>query len=155
MNSEEKIFAGAGYDPRSDGKRLSLQIERIRRLCADGDWRTLREIRVALETKYSPATFPESSISSQLRNLRKSPLSYRLDKRRRAGVRGAGSGIWLYRLLPPEPRPQLALFIEPAEKKTDRGPARTPSCSAGEFDDGTGRELFFREARRLASMASK
>lgn len=127
MKTAEKIFAGAGYDPQFDRYRLTLQVERIRRYMLLAGWKTLREIKADLEWTYAPAVFPESSISAQLRNLRKSPLSHRLDKRRRAGVHGPGAGIWEYRLLPPEPPPQLGLFIE---KQGDQPPAaaRVDTC---------------------------
>jgi hypothetical protein len=153
------ILAGAEYDSRLDGERLSLQIERIRTWALRRQWFTLREAREDLERLYAPTLFPEGSLSAQLRNLEKpgaGQLRCQKEKRRRAGVWGPGAGIFEYRLRPEPQGPQLALFIEPAEKKTDRAPAaRMPSRSAGDFDDATGRELFFREARRLASEASK
>jgi hypothetical protein len=93
-------FRGAAYVPRLDRARLSVQIERIRSYMLGVEWRTLREIKAALEVLYATTVFPESSISAQLRNLRKPGFSYRL-LRRRAGVRGLGAGIWGYLLLPP------------------------------------------------------
>jgi hypothetical protein len=104
VSSVGRTFAGAGYVPRLDRRRLSLQIERIRSyMLVVGEWRTLREIEGALEQTYAPAFFPESSISAQLRNLKKPPYSCQLLKRRRAGAHG----LWEYRLLPPELPPQL------------------------------------------------
>jgi hypothetical protein len=102
-------FAGAGYDPNVDRARLNMQSARIRSYMLLAGWKTLREIKTDLERMYAPAFFPESSISAQLRRLRKPPLSHRLDKRRRVGVHGPGGGIWEYRLLP---RSQLELFVE-------------------------------------------
>ena len=87
-------FRGAGYDPQFDRTRLSLQIERIRSYMLGVEWRTLREIKAGLEDIYAPAVFPESSISAQLRNLKKPGYSYRLLRRRRVGVRGPGAGIF-------------------------------------------------------------
>src|ERR1700730_4649554 len=102
----EKIFGGAGYDPQFDRARLKMQVERIRSYMLLAGWKTLREIKTDLERTYAPAMFPESSISAQLRNLKK--LGYSLLKQRRAGIHGPGAGIWSYRLLPPEL--QLGLF---------------------------------------------
>ena len=103
------------------------------------EWRTLREIKAALEVLYATAVFPESSISAQLRNLRKPGFSYRLLRRRRAGVRGPGAGIWEYLLLPPAPA------------QTENAAPDAIRVDAGsEPDDERGREEFFREARRIA-----
>jgi hypothetical protein len=120
MNPTEKIFGGAGYDPQFDRARLTLQVERIRSYMLLAGWKTLRGIKTDLERAYAPAVFPESSISAQLRNLKKPPYSHRLDKRRRAGVHGPGAGIWEYRLLAPERWPQVGLFVE---KQIEQPPA--------------------------------
>jgi hypothetical protein len=132
-------FRGAAYVPSLDRARLSVQIEQIRSYMLGVEWRTLREIKAALEVLYAPAVFPESSISAQLRNLRKPGFSYRLLRRRRAGVRGPGAGIWEYLLLPP------------ATAQTENAAPDAIRVDAGsEPDDERGREEFFREARRIA-----
>jgi len=95
-------FSGAVYVPTLDRARLTARQERIRWYMLRGEWRTLNEIKSALEEIYAPTVFPESSISSQLRNLKRPPHSCRLSKRRRVGVHGPGAGIWEYRLEPPE-----------------------------------------------------
>jgi hypothetical protein len=137
-----RTFAGTGYDPQFDRARLALLIERVRLHMLSVEWITLRELKLALEEKFPPAAFPESSLTAQLRNLRKPEYSYRLIKRRRAGTHGPCTGIWEYRLLPARPRPQLELFVE----KRDAA----PPAPGSEPDDGRGREKFFREARRIA-----
>ena len=131
-------FAGAVYDPQFDLKRLSLQIERIRAWALPRDWFTLREARVDLERLYAPTIFPESSLSAQLRNLKKFPLSYRRPKRRRA--RGP---VWEYKVLPPvqTESAKTAHKCAPDAIRVDTG--------SGEPDD-KGREEFLREARRIA-----
>jgi hypothetical protein len=106
-NDSTRIFGGPSYSAL-DRARLAAQIERIRDRALRIGWFTLREIKSDLEKIYAPAVFPESSVSAQLRNLKKSPYRHVLEKRRRVGSRGPGSGIWEYRLLPP--RPQLDLF---------------------------------------------
>jgi hypothetical protein len=82
-------FNGPDYDPKMDHGRLTHQLDRIRNLMIDGRWRTLGEIRSATGD-------PESSISAQLRHLRKPRFgAYKIDKRRR----GVGRrGLFEYRL---------------------------------------------------------
>jgi hypothetical protein len=138
-------FRGAAYAPRLDKARLTLQIERIRAWALARDWFTLREARVDLERLYAPAVFPESSVSAQLRNLKKIPISYRLLKRRRAGVHGPGSGIWEYKVRPPA-QIEKAITHPPDAGRIDAG--------SSEPDD-KGREEFLREARRIALESTK
>src|ERR1700722_16927130 len=105
-----QTFGGAAYEPKLDRARLSLQIERVRLYLLPGEWKTLHEMKAALEAMYAPAHFPEASLSAQLRNLRKEPYRLRIARRRRDGAHGAGAGIWEYALLGPTPQPQLGLF---------------------------------------------
>lgn len=137
-------FSGAAYTPDLDRARLTAQIERIRSYMLDAGWRSLREIKIALERIHAPAVFPESSISAQLRNLKKSPYSYRLEKRRREGIRGPRAGIWEYRLLPPT---QINFAFSASRVHPPRA---TRVEVSSEPDDGRGREEFFRAARRIA-----
>jgi hypothetical protein len=137
-------FGGETYVSSLDRARLSLQISRVRAYMLGVHWKTLGEIKLALEQLYSPTKFPEQSISARLRDLRKSPYLCRLERRRR----GTG-GTFEYQLLPAVSiRPQLALFVtEKIEKSERRLPAKT-----SEADDGEGRAAFFREARRVAGL---
>lgn len=58
------LFNGADYVPERDNARLINQHQTIFNLMKDGNWRTLSRI--------SKVTgFPESSISAQIRHLRK------------------------------------------------------------------------------------
>ena len=83
-------FDGAGYDPAQDQKRLEGQIARVFN-ASYNHWRTLFEIREITGD-------PESSISAQLRHLKKKRFgSWTLEKRRRAD----GSGTWEYRISDP------------------------------------------------------
>lgn len=76
---------GPAYDEALDGARIEKQHERIRELMRDGKKRTLGEI--AALTGY-----PESSISAQLRHLRKPKFgSWNVLKERIAE-----SGLWTY-----------------------------------------------------------
>jgi hypothetical protein len=148
MTSE--MDSGAAYVPSLDKARLSLQIERIRLYLLPGEWKTLLELKAALEAIYAPAHFPEASLSAQLRNLRKEPYRLRVERRRREGVHGPGAGIWEYRLSGREPEPQLGLFIEPNKCPEPVAPCAESRC---EPDDGKGREEFFRVARRIAGLS--
>jgi hypothetical protein len=81
-------FDGPTYQPEVDQERLSGQILRIRDLMVDGTWRTLGEIAARTGD-------PESSISAQLRHLRKVRFgAYLVDKRRRVD----GGGLYEYRV---------------------------------------------------------
>ena len=102
---------GPTFDKQLDGGRLKHQHEKIRdwMLAQDG-WKTLAEMRAALEC-------PESSISAQLRHLRKVQFGgYRVEKRRRSG-----KGTWEYRVMPPEKHLALSLFDEPMARTAARG----------------------------------
>lgn len=57
-------FNGPDYKPARDHARLTGQIERIFNIMRDGRWRTLRQIA-------NQTGDPESSVSAQLRHLRK------------------------------------------------------------------------------------
>jgi len=87
--SDPPNFSGPAYSQPLDQDRLAGQHERIRDLMSDGEWRTLQEIK-------SVTHDPESSVSAQLRHLRKPRFgSHDVDKRRRGG-----SGSWEYKVYP-------------------------------------------------------
>ena len=93
---------GPAYRHEIDAPRISTQQERIRIFMLQNSacdrWLTLGEIRSGLESRWT-ARFPESSLASQLRHLRKRAFgSYQLTKRRRGG---AASGIYEYQLTEP------------------------------------------------------
>lgn len=83
-------FDGSDYDPVLDHRRLTGQIHRVYSTMRDGAWRTLHEIHLATGD-------PESSISAQLRHLRKSRFgSHGVDKRRHGD---RSDGLFEYRLV--------------------------------------------------------
>lgn len=83
-------FDGHVYEHARDHTRLVGQMLRIRDLMSDGQWRTVHEIH--LETGD-----PETSVSAQLRNLRKVKFGgYTVDKRRRGGETSA---LWEFRVV--------------------------------------------------------
>jgi hypothetical protein len=91
---------GPAYNEKRDGKRIRRQLDDVRDHMLDGAWRSLPQI--ASETRH-----PEASVSAQLRHLRKERFGrYRVEKKRASD----GSGLWLYRLLPPLPDPRVPLF---------------------------------------------
>lgn len=91
--SASAVFAGAEYDPARDAARLTNQVECIRAVAIDGQWRTVEKLTAACRRRFPLVGFPENSVSAQLRNLRK--LGYRVDRRHVEGTRG----LHEYRLL--------------------------------------------------------
>lgn len=87
---KNREFQGSNYEAAFDYLRLKGQVKRIFLLMIDANWRTLREI--SDETGDG-----ESSISAQLRNLRK-PYhgSHTIMKRRRGEP---SRGVWEYQLI--------------------------------------------------------
>lgn len=81
------MFDGPAFDPARDAKRLTNQNARVFALMRDGEWRTLRDIAEGLG-------YPESSVSAQLRHMRKARFGAHTVERRY--VR---DGLYEYRLL--------------------------------------------------------
>jgi hypothetical protein len=82
---------GPEYQPEHDQERLNLQHEAIRDLMLDGTHRTLGEISAV-------TGYPESSISAQLRHLRKPRFgAYVVTKRRRGNEK---RGLYEYHVAP-------------------------------------------------------
>jgi hypothetical protein len=84
-------FNGPAYEPEYDHARLTGQLLRIWTTMKDRRWRTLHEIALATGD-------PESSISAQLRHLRKPRFGSHTVERRARGDRAAG--LHEYRLIP-------------------------------------------------------
>lgn len=82
-------FNGPEYDPVFDKERLTKQIGRVYQCMIDGEWRTLREIAESTGD-------PESSVSAQLRHLRKPKFGAYHVFRKPRGDRG--NGLYEYRL---------------------------------------------------------
>ncbi len=99
MGDEYKLpgsrFDGDDYVPPRDDPRLRTQIQRIFDLMRDSRWRTLSEIEVDTGD-------PASSISAQLRHLRKEKFgSHTVNKRHRGE---AARGWYEYQVIVREPR---------------------------------------------------
>jgi len=88
--NEEILYAGADYSPSKDNKRLTTQLNRIYECMKDGKWRTLSEIAYITDA-------PESSVSAQLRNLRKERFGGHTVERKSRGQRE--KGLFEYQLI--------------------------------------------------------
>ena len=82
-------FNGSNYVHAIDAPRLAGQMQRVFELMKDGAWRTLGEIAAATGD-------PESSVSAQLRHLRKSRFGSHVIEKRSRGDRTVG--LWEYQL---------------------------------------------------------
>lgn len=88
--SKDPRFDGSDIVPELDQSRLTGQIKRIFGLVKDGKYRTLSEISQLTGDG-------ESSVSAQLRNLKKERFgSHTLNKRRRGYPQ---EGLWEYQLV--------------------------------------------------------
>ena len=96
-------FDGATYDPALDATRLKSQLERVRTLMQDGQWRTLGEIQAL-------AGGSEAALSARLRDLRKPRFGAWIVDRRRVS-----NGLWEYRVLAPVGTVQAEMFAEAAK----------------------------------------
>lgn len=107
-------FQGSDYERQHDLVRLTNQLERIKALMSDHQWRTLREIEDVTGDN-------GASISSQLKNLRKKPQgAYTVEKRIRGDRR---DGLWEYRVgergTHTPVKPAVLLRAEAAERFAD------------------------------------
>lgn len=94
IEARRRRFDGPEYEPEQDRERLSEQHVRIRELMLDGQWRTLAEIATRTGD-------PQSSVSAQLRHLRKERFGAFVVDRRKRGDRK--SGLFEYCVRPPDP----------------------------------------------------
>lgn len=106
-------FDGAVYDRASDHSRLTGQILDVYEAMKDGQWRTVAEIEQL-------TGHPETSISAQLRNLRKKRFgAYAVDTRRRSG------SLWEYRVGQKGTHaPQHSLTVVRAQERAQCAEAR-------------------------------
>ncbi|MBL0320297.1 MAG: hypothetical protein IPP74_13555 [Alphaproteobacteria bacterium] len=86
------MFDGNTYEKENDYKRLLSQLDEIREIMIDGEWRTLSQLREL-------TGFPESSISAQLRNLRKQKMGSYTVNRKVVGDRK--NGLYSYQIIKP------------------------------------------------------
>lgn len=68
-------FAGSTFDAKRDGDRLKIQLDAVRSVMMDGQWRTLADIGGRVKA-------PEASVSARLRDLRKTKFGgYTVERR--------------------------------------------------------------------------
>jgi len=90
-------FNGSDYDHKRDSERLTNQYQRVFFLMQDGHWRTLRHIADSTGD-------PESSVSAQLRHMRKERFgNHTVEKKHE------GEGLYLYRVLVQEKQAVMEL----------------------------------------------
>lgn len=90
LELENVKFDGSDIDSEKDNLRLAGQLKVIYDLVKDGKYRTLREIE-------DQTNYPQSSISAQLRNLRKERYgSFNIEKRSRGDRE---NGLFEYRIV--------------------------------------------------------
>jgi len=99
----ESRFNGPVYDPAADKERLTRQIGRVYQCMISGQWRTLEEIAQLTGD-------PESSISAQLRHLRKPKFGGFVVSRRPRGDRA--HGLYEYQLSEPGASENKEFFEE-------------------------------------------
>lgn len=89
MNQLDLHFDGSDYVKEFDQERLTGQLKRIYALMKDGKYRTLREIEDLTNA-------PQSSISAQLRHLRKERFGSHTVNKKSRGDRT--NGLFEYQL---------------------------------------------------------
>lgn len=85
-------FGGKTYEPALDFERLDTQLAAVFRIMRDGQWRTITEIRFAIQSAAS-----EAGISARLRDLRKPQFGSHTVARQRRG--DGRTGTFEYRLI--------------------------------------------------------
>ncbi len=91
VNNTQRRFNGPVYDPAKDNQRLEKQIGRVFDIMKDGKKRSLQRIQADIESKHKIKD-PESSISAQLRHLKKPRFGgYTVNKER-----ATDGGTWVY-----------------------------------------------------------
>ena len=82
-------FDGPVYDPEIDHARLTTQLDAVRKLMSDGQWRTFDDIAFMVAGS-------TTSLSARLRDLRKPKFGgYTIERRRVARE----SGLFEYRMV--------------------------------------------------------
>ena len=87
MTQLQMQFKGTTFSASKDGKRLARQLESVKALLLDGQWRTLSQISEATGA-------PEASASARIRDCA-NKLGMKKERRRVPG----GNGLHEYRLV--------------------------------------------------------
>lgn len=94
------MFDGDTYQPELDIDRLKSQLDRVRWLMEDGEWRTLAQIQGIIGGS-------ESGISARLRDLRKEKFGSYIVNRRHRGE--PSFGLFEYQLIHEDKKPEFKL----------------------------------------------
>jgi hypothetical protein len=86
-------FGGKTFDEGQDGTRLRRQLNAVRVVMFDGQWRTLKQL--SKEVAARDVTAPEASVSARLRDLRKKQFGGFIVERQRIPN---GNGLHRYRV---------------------------------------------------------
>jgi hypothetical protein len=113
VTAQPSLFDGPAYSPAADNERLTGQIGRVWGLMRDGGWRTLDQIADATGD-------PPSSISAQLRHLRKRRFGAHVVNRR-----NEGDGLYAYQLVPQGP------LLDGHDRGLDPPAVPCPTCGSG------------------------
>ena len=79
-------ISGCDFNEQRDGERLRGQLKDIYAVMRDGVWRSVPQIS-------GITGHPQASVSAQLRNLRKAPLNYTVEREY------VGDGLYRYRVV--------------------------------------------------------
>lgn len=109
-------FNGSDYIPEKDNVRLTGQLNRVYNLMIDGKWRTLAEIELITKD-------PQSSISAQLRHLRKERFGGHILNKRSRGERE--KGLFEYQLLESH---VVILYKKKPDKKLEKAKKIVENC---------------------------
>ena len=91
-------FDGTTYEPQEDQQRLTSQLDKVRALMLDGEWRSLVEIAEHIDAPLESTP----GISARLRDLKKKQFGkYEVERRRRF------RGVFEYRVSVPRPAETL------------------------------------------------
>jgi hypothetical protein len=85
--NQPTLFDGITYNATQDETRLSGQLQRVKTLMLDGQWRTLAQIATAV-------CGSEAGVSARLRDCRKVRFGAHTVERRRVD-----GGLWQYRVI--------------------------------------------------------
>lgn len=88
MEQTDFDFDGATYEPEHDKERLNTQLARVKRVMADGRWRTLSQIH------HECGVGSEGGVAARLRDLRKERFGGLGVERRRVD-----GGLFEYRVM--------------------------------------------------------
>lgn len=124
MKPREGRFSGADYQPELDESRLRGQIKRIFNVLRVSGWVTVDEIRKTILRELD-IDDPATSISAQIRNLRKDSFGGFVVHRRRRG--NNNKGLYEFKL------------SRPITESAERGAALSDDGQGLLFDAGTPR----------------